>query len=263
MRHLPLHTSYKNHLVIAGIISLWLVIFLVVIAPFDASDLSFMIRLQILPLYGVISFIGYMVLVPVQNWVFVKMNRWTIISEIVFVFIFNVLVLIGSFFYYKTEIINGLYSLSKFSLEVYTPICFILLSILIFSRWFLNRKAPTKPVTKITLTGENKLDILQIYITDLICVSSADNYIEVSYLKGNVLQKKLLRNTLKNIQEETPSLLKVHRSHLINPIHFKEWKSASLLGLTHMEIPISKNYKQAVLDLDHSSLKTDSSSQTL
>ncbi|MEP0264302.1 LytTR family DNA-binding domain-containing protein [Dokdonia sp.] len=263
MRLLPLHTSYKYHVIIAGIISLWLVSFLVLIAPFDASDLSFIIRLQILPFYGVISFIGYMVLIPIQNKVFTTMNRWTLISEIIFISTFNILVLIGSYGYYKTGIINGDYSFSKFSLEVFTPIFFILLPILIFLRWFLNRKAPTKPVTKITLTGENKLDILQIYITDLISVSSADNYIEVSYLKDNLLQKKLLRNTLKNIHEETPSLLKVHRSHLINPIHFKEWKSTSLLGLTHVEVPVSKNYKQAVLDLNHSSLKTDSSSQTL
>lgn len=263
MRLLPLYTSYKFHVMIGAIISLWLVVFLVLIAPFDASDLSFMIRLQILPFYGVISFIGYMMLIPLQNWVFRTKNRWTLISEILFIFTFNILVLIGSFWYYKTGIINGDYSFSKFSLEVYTPICFILLSILIFSRWFLNRKAPTKPISKITLTGDNKLDILQIYPADLISISSADNYIEVSYLKGNVLQKKLLRNTLKNIQEEIPSLVRVHRSHLMNPIHFKEWKSASVVGLTQSEIPVSKKYKQAVLDLNHSSLKTDHSPQTL
>lgn len=263
MQSLPLHTSYKYHIAIATIISVWLVIFLVIIAPFDDSDLSFMIRLQILPFYGVISFIGYMLVVPIQNWVFTKMNRWTILSEIIFIGVFNVLVLLGSFLYYKTEIINGLYSFSKFSLEVYTPICFILLSILIFARWFLNRKASTKPISKITITGDNKLDILQIYVSDLISVSSADNYIEVNYLKGNLLQKKLLRNTLKNIQAEIPSLLKVHRSHLINPTHFKEWKTPSLVGLTHVEIPVSKKYKQVVLNLNHSSLKTDTSSQTL
>ncbi|GGG31066.1 hypothetical protein GCM10011344_34960 [Dokdonia pacifica] len=262
VKSLPLYTSYKFHSIIATIISIWLVVFLVLIAPFDASDLSFMIRLQILPFYGVISFIGYMLLVPFQNWVFKRMNRWTIIFEVLFIFVFNILVLLGSFWYYKTEIINGIYSFSKFSIEVYTPICFILLSILIFSRWFLNRKAPTKPTSKITLTGDNKLDILQIYPSDLVSISSADNYIEVSYLKGNLLQKKLLRNTLKNIQEEIPSLVRVHRSHLMNPIHFKEWKSTSVLGLTQSEIPISKKYKQAVLDLNHSSLKTDHSPQT-
>ncbi len=249
VKSLPLYTSYKFHSIIATIISIWLVVFLVLIAPFDASDLSFMIRLQILPFYGVISFIGYMLLVPFQNWVFKRMNRWTIIFEVLFIFVFNILVLLGSFWYYKTEIINGIYSFSKFSIEVYTPICFILLSILIFSRWFLNRKAPTKPTSKITLTGDNKLDILKIKQSDLICISNSQNYVEIFYLENAQLRSKLIRSSLKKIQTDFEFLIQIHRSHLINPEHFKSWKDSTTILLTQIELPVSKNYKERVLAL--------------
>ncbi|MEM1336183.1 MAG: LytTR family transcriptional regulator DNA-binding domain-containing protein [Bacteroidota bacterium] len=44
-------------------------------------------------------------------------------------------------------------------------------------------------------------------------------------------------------------LIQVHRSHLINPTHFKSWKDANSIVLTQMELPISKNYKSQLLRL--------------
>lgn len=262
MKNLNINTSYKHHFIIGLVIGLWLIIFLVVIAPFDAADLSFKIRAQILPFYGVISFMSYIIMVPVQNLVFEKKEKWNIILEIFFIILFNIISFIGSYFYYKSSIINGNYNFTKFTLEVYLPVFVILLTVIIFSRWFLNNKVINKTNHKIVLTGENKLDILQINPTDLICISSADNYVELSYLKKGKLQKKLLRNTLKNISVQAPFLVKVHRSHFINPYHFKEWKGANTLVLTEIEIPISKNYKQAFTDANHSPLKKSSLSQS-
>ncbi len=262
MQNLRLSTSYKKHFLVACIISVWLVVFLVLIAPFDIAELPFLIRLEILPFYGVISCSAYLLLIPIQNWIFSKLSKWTIVLEILFIGVFNTMAWIGSYFYYKSDIINGEYTFTKFTTEVYYPIFFVLLSILIFARWFLNRKSPKKPIEKIVLTGDNKLDILQINLVDLICISSADNYIEVYYLKDKNLQKKLLRNTLKNIHTNLPNLLKVHRSHLINPIHFKEWKDSKTLSLTQIEVPISKKYKETILTITDSSLKSNHSPQT-
>ena len=92
-------------------------------------------------------------------------------------------------------------------------------------------------------------NLLSISPADLVCISSADNYVEVSYMKDGTLQKKLLRNTLKNMQQEVDGLMKVHRAHLINPAHLVEWKDANTLSLTQMDVPITKTYKKAVLDL--------------
>ncbi len=255
MQNLRLNTSYKKHFLVAAIISLWLVGFLVLIAPFDIAELPFLIRLEILPFYGVISCISYLILIPIQNWMFSKFGRWTLFLEILFIGIFNFLAWIGSYLYYRSDIINGEYSFEKFTTQVYYPIFFVLLSILVFARWFLNRKAQSEPLKKIILKGENKLDVLQINPTDLVCISSADNYVEVHYLKGKNLQKKLLRNTLKNIHADIPNLVRVHRSHIINPIHFKDWKNSTTLSLTQLEVPISKKYKESFLAISDTFLK--------
>ncbi len=56
--------------------------------------------------------------------------------------------------------------------------------------------------------------------------------------------------------------MKVHRSHLINPIHFKEWKNSNTVLLTQIEAPVSKNNKKAILAINRSSLKMNSSPQS-
>lgn len=249
MQKLALNTSYKHHTIVALIISLWLVVFLVFIAPFDASDLNFRIRLLIMPIYGFISFITYLLLIPFQNWVFRYFKKWSITLEVLFIIVFNTIQIIGSYAYYKTDIVNGDYSFQKFVLNVYLPIGLIILPIIIFTRWYLSKKIPVETENIINLKGDNKLDILKIASEDLICISSADNYVEVSYLINGKLQKKLLRNTLKEIQNTVPNLIKVHRSHLINPTHFKEWNGSSSIVLTAMEVPVSKNYRTAVLEV--------------
>lgn len=262
MSSLKLSTSYKHHLIVGLAISIWLAAFLVFIAPFDAAELPIAIRALILPPYGLISFASYLILIPIQNWIFEKRGEWNKLSEVIFLLVFNVIALIGSHFYYRTDIINGEYSFLKFTLEVYYPIFFIMLPILLFARWYLNKKTGTQGSDNIILTGDNKLDVLQIKESDLICISSADNYVEVTYLSKNGVNRKLLRTTLKNMHAQKPELVKVHRSHVINPVHFKEWKNANTIMLTEIELPVSKNYKQNLVALDHSPLKGDSLSQT-
>ena len=215
-----------------------------------------------MPIYGVISFLGYMVLVPLQNWIYQKLGKWTFLLEVLVIALFNLVVLMGNYFYYKSGMVNGDYSFIQFTFEIYYPIFLILLPILLFSRWFLNRKRVNLNTEKIVLIGDSKLDILQINLSDLICISSADNYVEISYLLNNTLHKKLLRITLKNIHPQVPSLVKTHRSYLINTTHFKDWKNANTIRVAQMEIPVSKNYKKDVLAIhNHSSLKASNSPQ--
>lgn len=253
---------YKYHFFVALIIAIWLTFFLILIAPFDIAELPLKVRFSIMPFYGLISFIGYIILIPFQNWAYNKISKQSIPFEILIIILFNIIVLLGSYIYYKSDIINGNYSLIKFAFEIYYPIFLILLPIIVFARWFINKKTLIQNSEKIIITGDNKLDVLQIKRSSLICVSSADNYVEISYLVGDILNKKLLRTTLKNIELQFPELLKVHRSHLINPDHFKEWKNTNTLLLTQMDVPVSKNYKKAVLTMNRSSLKDNDSPLT-
>lgn len=244
---LHLNTSYKVHSLIALLISIWLVGFLILIAPFDVSDLDFSIRLVLMPFYGVITFVGYMALIPFQNKIHQLKGEWTILYEILFLIALNLLVCVMCFQYYRTDFIRGDFSFSKFVLGVYYPIFFVLLSVLIILRWFLFKRTAKTESEKIIISGENKLDTLRIQPNELVAVSSADNYVEIHYLKNGQVEKKLIRSTLKKISTEHPELLQTHRSHLINPIHLTEWKDSKTIILGDLQIPVTKTYKESIL----------------
>jgi len=99
------------------------------------------------------------------------------------------------------------------------------------------------------LGGDNKLDVLKIELQDLVCLSSAQNYVEVFFLQNKILQKKLLRTTLKKISQDAPEMIQVHRSHLVNPTHFVKWSDPNTILLHELEIPVSKNYKEKLNEL--------------
>ena len=90
---------------------------------------------------------------------------------------------------------------------------------------------------------------------NLLYIESADNYICIWYQKGEVLKKKLLRITMKEISEQLAdtNIVRCHRSYLINldlvKVMRREKENMFLeLGVPNVkEIPISKTYGEAVL----------------
>jgi len=46
------------------------------------------------------------------------------------------------------------------------------------------------------------------------------------------------------MKEELDFLIQVHRSHLINPMHFRSWKNPNTIILTHTEVPVSKTFEK-------------------
>lgn len=81
------------------------------------------------------------------------------------------------------------------------------------------------------------------------CISNAQNYVEIYYLEHDELKKKLIRTSLKKIKTDFDFLIRIHRSHLINPEHFKCWKDTGTISLTQIELPVSKKYKKDLQEL--------------
>jgi len=121
MLSLNLNTSYKSHIIVGLLVSIWLVAFLVFVGPFDAAELSFNIRLLILPPYGVIFFICYMVVVATQNWIYKRLNYWNLFLELIIISLIYISVLYSTFLYYKSGIINGDWTFGKYFSSIYLP----------------------------------------------------------------------------------------------------------------------------------------------
>ncbi len=240
---MPYIHSFKRKLRVGAITSLWLVAFLVFIAPFDASDLSFSIRMEIMIVYGLILFVCYAIVSIIESLFFLKFQNWSVSNEFGSYTLLYILVFPPTVLYYKSDIVNGDYSELNFFLEQYIPILIIITPVLFFLRKLASNSNKDELVI---LKGENKRDVLRLQVGELVCISSSDNYVEVSFLENGKIHKKLLRTTLKKVESDFSFLKRVHRSHLINPSHFVEWKNRDAIVLAGIIVPVTKQYHKNI-----------------
>jgi DNA-binding LytR/AlgR family response regulator len=76
----------------------------------------------------------------------------------------------------------------------------------------------------VEFVSENTNDNFSLLIAEIAFVRSADNYVEIVFTEGTVFRKKLIRNTLKNVEQQIgqyTNFLRCHRTCIVN-VHFIE-----------------------------------------
>lgn len=243
-----LNPSIKHHLLIGILLSIWLFIFAFLIRPFDDGTISLKAWVLISIGFSLIAFLCYGVLAVIQKRIYYKQSEWNVGFEIMSLIFFQLFYAISTYGFYKSPVLDGGYDFFEFVNTITLKLALISTPILVLARMYVVTLLPGKD-DHIMIRGENKLDILKIKKSDLICVSNAQNYVEIFFIDGNDLKTKLIRSTLKKIESDCDFLIQVHRSHLINPSHFKAWKNQDTIFLTQLEIPVSKNYRERLLSL--------------
>lgn len=245
-----INPSIKHHLLIGIFIAAWLFLFAFLIRPFDDGTISFKNWIFISLGFSIISFLCYALLAIIQKKVYQKISKWNIGLEITSLVFFQLLFLFSTFIYYKSPILNGGFDLLEFTQTIILKSALISTPIIILARIYLVRLIPLEVKDEnIIIRGENKLDVLKIRKENLVCVSTSQNYVDIFFMDGNQLQTKVIRSTLKKVQNDVDFLIQIHRSHLINPSHFKAWKNQNTISITQMELPVSKSYKEALMSL--------------
>ncbi|MEG0851264.1 MAG: LytTR family DNA-binding domain-containing protein [Flavobacterium sp.] len=243
-----LNTSIKHNLIVGLLIALWLFVFAFIIKPFDDGTINFRAWFLISFGFSVTAFLCYGLLTIIQKSFYERITKWNIGLEIASLIFFYLVYLFGVYAYYKSPILNGGYSFSEFFSVIFIKVALILTPILILARRYLIKLIPVKE-DFLVIKGENKLDVLKIKKADLVCISNAQNYVEIFYTENGKLRSKLIRSSLRKVQDDFTFLVQIHRSHLINPSHFKSWRNQNTIILTQIELPVSKNYKETLLTL--------------
>lgn len=109
----------------------------------------------------------------------------------------------------------------------------------------------------IELNSENESDNIRILVSEVIFIKSADNYVEVGFLEDGEFKRKMIRNTLKNLEtqlKEFNNFVRTHRSSIVNMQYIDKLnKNFNTYWLTLDEtketIPVSRQYLMAVKDL--------------
>jgi len=106
----------------------------------------------------------------------------------------------------------------------------------------------------ITLTGDNKGDKLQVCISQILFMKSADNYCEITIFANNKLSNKLLRSSLSGILKQIPAnpmLMRCHRSYAVNLALVKNSSGNAgglqlLMNADAITVPVSRSYVDVI-----------------
>lgn len=102
----------------------------------------------------------------------------------------------------------------------------------------------------ITFVSESGTESLTLLIAEIIYVQSADNYVEIVFNEEENIRKKLIRNTLKNVEiqlKQYSNFIRTHRTCIVN-LHYVEKlhrdfssHSVSVKGFNE-KLPVSRQY---------------------
>lgn len=102
----------------------------------------------------------------------------------------------------------------------------------------------------IEFESENNSENLTLLIADIAFIKSADNYVEIVYREDNQFKKQLIRNTLKNIEQQIKpysNFIRCHRICIVNKLYIKKLSRNYnnhwlILSGYHERIPVSRQY---------------------
>lgn len=161
----------------------------------------------------------------------------------------NLVFLVYNYFWQGTE-----FYWSSYFLLLFEFFFVMVVPLLIYEIWQRNMPRKTSKESY-TFRSQNQKEKIMILTDDILYLTSEDNYVEIFYLSGSSIKSEILRNTLKNIEEQLPEnsdLHRCHRSYMVNfrqitKLHGKNRKL--LLTLKEgLEIPVSDKYKQKFTD---------------
>lgn len=102
----------------------------------------------------------------------------------------------------------------------------------------------------IEFPSENNSEKLTLQVSEVALIKSADNYVEIIYREGDNYKKKLVRNTMKNIEQQIKqysNFLRCHRVCIVN-LHYIEKLNRSnhnhwltIKGFNE-PVPVSRQY---------------------
>ncbi|MDN5205250.1 LytTR family DNA-binding domain-containing protein [Fulvivirgaceae bacterium BMA10] len=112
----------------------------------------------------------------------------------------------------------------------------------------------SNPDKLVLITAENEKDKIALTLRHLLYLESEDNYVAIHFMEGDQVKKRLVRSTLKRLEQELSEtkIFRCHRSFMINlfqvdKVEGNQHKLKVKLKSIEGTIPVSKNYVSTVL----------------
>ncbi|MEM9897062.1 MAG: LytTR family DNA-binding domain-containing protein, partial [Bacteroidota bacterium] len=249
MRTNIIYSPVSRGIASALLFGAWIFLFLVVIAPFDIKEVSFKNRLLMMPGYSALLMLFYLLVYLREDRRLNEFKSSNLRKEFRLFTLLFILLLPPTFFYYKSAHIQGESSFYEYLGDIYLPFWSLAGPFLLLIR-LINTRLATRSVKDHVVLGTDKFGKIVVPASELLYIKAADNYLQLHQLLGDRLVVKLVRSTLIQAKELIPDFIQTHRSYLVNPDHIVSWKNAKTLYLTESEVPVAKNRKKAIPDLE-------------
>jgi hypothetical protein len=247
------------------VVFIFSVIFLNLFQPFNIarwySDSGFIQFLRLSSYGFIIAVVFLFTQFPLRK--IFKIQKFKIKSYLLWLIIEIALINLGYIFLYGNPIGNFkndlVFSLKYTLMSIWLPYSFAILIV-----YYKNQRAEiellksnaSKPAEKrlIIFKDENGKIKFSVLPKDLLLLESTDNYVSVFYILENKVQRKLLRNTLKNMEEmlKGNSVIRCHRSFMVNiaNVEFMQKEAKKFnIKIKHLDkvIPVSEKYSSPFL----------------
>ncbi len=255
----------EDRLLLIIVVFVFSVIFLNIFQPFNIarwySDSGFIQFLRLSSYGFVIAIVFLFTQFPLRR--IFKIQQFTLKSYLFWLVIEIALINLVYIFLYGNPIGNFkndlVFSLKYTLLSIWLPYSFAILIVYYKNQRIeieLLKSNANKPTEKrlLAFKDENGKIKFSVLAKDLLLLESTDNYVSVFYILDNKVQRKLLRNTLKNMEQmlKENSVVRCHRSFMVNiaNVEFmqKDYKKFNL-KIKHLEkvIPVSEKYSTPFL----------------
>lgn len=129
-----LNPSFKNHLYIGLLLSIWVFLFAFFIRPFEHGIITYKKWTYISIGFSLITFICYALIGLIQKIICQKRIKWNLNLEISILFLFYLIYSIVAYFFYKSSLINGIYDFPLFLSNIIFKSALIITPILVIIR---------------------------------------------------------------------------------------------------------------------------------
>ncbi len=254
---------------------LFILFFLWTFGPFGLILFQDLVRLKLL---SVITIIGaIIIIIHVYFFQNIIIKNYTIGVTIVWIFWITLLIGLSNFIIYEKFFNYPNFHWSGLPFMLYQTFLIGLLPylfiIILYNTYYLRNKIRVinrinseltsfqsnhQTITSLTLTSANLRDVVTIDSNSLICIISADNYVELNWFENGQTKKMLLRNTLAEVEnkinKQVSHIQRCHNSYIVNINQIKAISGNSggyriILNKIDLEIPISRKYKNHFFEL--------------
>lgn len=266
----PFENSWKKSISKAFVFGLFIFLFLQIFQPFGLHNYQSELKTVQLLGYGGVTFVTLLlsnILASILLPKWFSKSKWTVGKNILYTLWMFLLIgfvnlsysvyldflslsFKGFLFYQAITLAVGIFPVSISTFVVYNK----RLKLAINEAKDLNESIQPERESeqnKVEIPSKNKTENLSLEIANLLAIKAVENYVEVYYLNKNQLNRSILRNTLKEIENSLSSytfIVKCHRSCLVNLQEIRSF-SGNAQGLTlhfnatsELEVPVSRAY---------------------